>query len=82
MPTHDRDILEAALLGYEHQQKVIDRKIEDIKSKLGSPAKAMPESEKPTKGTRKRRKLSKEARQKMAEAQKRRWAAVKKQVGK
>jgi hypothetical protein len=34
---HDRDILEAALVGYEQQQKLIDAKIDEIKAMLGSP---------------------------------------------
>jgi hypothetical protein len=79
MTTDNRDILEAALMGYEHQRNVIAGKIADLRSRLGSPAKAMvaPE-EKSESGPRKKRKVSKEARKKMAEAQKRRWAAVKK----
>jgi hypothetical protein len=83
MTTHDRDILEAALMGYEHQRQAIDAKIADLKGWLGSPTKgAVVPQDKSVSGPRKKRKVSKEARQKMAEAQKRRWAMVKKQQGK
>jgi hypothetical protein len=80
MTIHDREILEAALLGYTLQQKVIDGKITEIKSRLNSSVTAVVLTEKPAKRPRRKHKFSKESRQKMAEAQKRRWAAAKKQA--
>jgi hypothetical protein len=49
---------------------------------LGLPAKPTPHAGKPAKLGHKKRAVSKEARQKMSVAQKRRWASVKKQKDK
>jgi hypothetical protein len=35
MPTYDKDILEAALIGYEQQTKGIDAKIKQLREHLG-----------------------------------------------
>ena len=70
------DFLRAALTGYEQKQAEIEAEIAAIRQQLGvrrpgRPA-ATPSAAAPVK---KKRKLSTEARQRMADAQKRRWAA-------
>jgi hypothetical protein len=78
MTPSDRDILEAALMGYERQRKSVEGKIEEIRALLGSPAKRKRGRPKSVEAApRKKSKFSGETRQKMAEAQKRRWAAAK-----
>jgi hypothetical protein len=78
MPTKlDNDILAAAIEGFEDQKKRIDEQIAEIRqlmtgSRAAPAAKAEP--------GRKRRKVSAAGRKRMAEAQRKRWAA-KKQSG-
>src|ERR1035438_7578113 len=76
-PTLTRDILLAALAGFQIDKQRIDAKIAEVQSMLGagSPATAPPVSEvAPKEG---RRKRSAAVRKRMAEAQKARWAAIK-----
>ena len=72
----DNEILAAAIEGFEAQKKRIDAQIAEIRQKLtgGTEPAAKPEA-----GT-KRRKVSAAGRKRMAEAQRKRWAA-KKQSG-
>ena len=81
MPTHDRSILEAALVGFQHKLAEVEKAMRELKRKLGDktgvPA-LLPSLAAVPKKRRKRRKVSAESRKKMAEAQKRRWAKVKK----
>ena len=71
--TH-KDILEAALIGYQHQLELLNAKIADIKKRLGvngagrSAATASPA---------KKHQISPEGRARIAAAQKKRWAAAK-----
>jgi len=69
----NRNVIEAAIVGFEHQKTQIDNQIAELRSMLTGPAApaAMPEA------TRKRKKFSAASRRKMAEAQKKRWAAIK-----
>lgn len=76
----DKEILAAALIGFEAQRAKVDEKIRDLRATLGlqSPGRpkkisgpAIPTS--PRKRT--KRELSPEAREKMAAAQRKRWAA-------
>jgi hypothetical protein len=69
----DRTILEAALRGFEHTVGEVTQKIAEIKRMLGGGAGAQ------TKGT--RRTMSASARARIAAAQRKRWAAQKKQQG-
>lgn len=66
--TPDHELLEAALVGYQHQREQIDEKIAEIKRQLagtaGSAAGSGPN----------KRVFSAAARKRMAEAQKKRWA--------
>lgn len=78
MPTKfDNDILEAAIEGFEAQKKRLDAQIAEIRQRLtgGAEPAAMPEA------GGKRRKISAAGRKRMAEAQRKRWAAAKKQSG-
>ncbi len=86
-PNHE--ILEAALQGLEAQKSKLDDQISQVRSMLGRragrPAKvaeSSSEGESPmpaaVKGTRKKRVLSSEARKRIAVAQKKRWAAFRK----
>jgi hypothetical protein len=82
MPTTlDKEILAAAIEGFEAQKTRLDARIAEIREKLGSdgeePAAA---SAAPVAG-RKRRKMSPAARKRIADAQKKRWAAVRKESG-
>jgi hypothetical protein len=86
--TKDRDILEAAILGYQAQIGQIEGKIAGIKSQLADAAPS------PSPGTAKgggglpgpfnkaRNKLSAKARKAIGLAQKKRWAEWKKKQGK
>jgi hypothetical protein len=71
MTTNDHALLEAALIGYQHQAEQLAAKIADIQRQLGgkSPA-AAPKAA----GTGKRRAMSAAARKRIAAAQKKRWA--------
>jgi hypothetical protein len=58
MTIHDTAILEAALIGYEQQQKAIEAKIEEIRALLGAPAKPKRGRPMSVPGPRKKRKVS------------------------
>ncbi len=77
MTTHDKDILEAALIGYAQQLALIDAKIAELRSRLGAQEPSEDRtSEGSSKPRKRRKKFSAETRRKMAEAQQRRWAAA------
>jgi hypothetical protein len=76
---NDRALLEAALEGLELQKRRIDEQIREVRARLGgnrrSAAGAAGEAS-PKRGRRGgRRTLSAEARKRIAEAQRKRWAA-------
>jgi hypothetical protein len=74
MPTKlDNDILAAAIEGFEDQKKRIDAQIAEIRQLLAGGA--TEPTAKPESG--KRRKVSAAGRKRMAEAQRKRWAAKK-----
>ncbi len=77
-PKMSAEIIKAAILGFEEQRRHIDAKIVELRSMLvGSVVvTAAAATTGPTPG-RKRRKLSAAARKRIAEAQRKRWAAVK-----
>src|SRR5258708_1093261 len=91
MPTHtgvlSSDVLNAALEGLEAQKKTLEQHIQQVRSMLGlgtgrrgRPPKsaASPSATPPSTATgAKRRKRSPEVRARMAEAQRKRWAAIK-----
>ena len=76
--TPDTTTLRMALIGYEIEKNKIEEKIKEVQASLG-------QSETPSGAgqvVRKRRKLSAAARRKIALAQKRRWAELKKNAAK
>jgi hypothetical protein len=78
MPTKlDNEILAAAIEGFEAQKKHIDTQIAEIRQKLGGGS-AEPAAT-PGPG-RKRRKMSAAGRKRIAEAQRKRWAASRKET--
>jgi hypothetical protein len=72
MPTLTREIIEAAIAGFESQKQRIDAQISELRAMLKGA-----DSTTETKGGRRKRKLSPEALQRMREGQQRRWARVK-----
>lgn len=77
-----REILEAALQGLEAQRDRLDEQIAQVRSMMGSSnsrsAKASSEQPAATRSGRKKRVLTPEARKRIAAAQKKRWAAFRK----
>jgi hypothetical protein len=74
----DSSLLEAALMGYQHQHALVTAKIADIKRRLGvrSPRNVAATS---MSGARpKKHRISAEGRARIAAAQRKRWAAAKK----
>ena len=73
----NRNIIEAAIVGFEHQKTEMDRQISELRAMLTGPAEtaATPEAT-PSK----RKKRSAAVRRKMALAQKARWAKIKGEV--
>ena len=72
MSTNDHALLEAALVGYQHQAAQLAEKIAEIRRQLGgkSPSAAPKAATAPAK----RRAMSAAARKRIAAAQKKRWA--------
>jgi len=70
MKTTDQALLEAALIGYQHQREQIDAKIAEIRQELGGTSKVAAKSAAPGK----KRQMSAAARKRIAAAQKKRWA--------
>lgn len=78
-----REILEAALQGLEAQRDRLDEQIAQVRSMMtgsGNSRSAKANSDEPaaTRGARKKRVLTAEARKRIAAAQKKRWAAFRK----
>jgi len=81
MPTHKltEEILNAAIEGFESQKKKIDAQIAELRQLLsGAPSEAP--AAPPVVKT--RRKMSAAARKRIADAQRKRWAAIKPQAEK
>ena len=68
--THDRSILEAALVGYQERMKEIEQKIEELRRQLGR-------RDTTTRAGKSERGISEEGRARIAEAQRKRWAKIK-----
>ena len=73
----DSSILEAALIGYQHQRDEIDVKMAEIRRRIGGQAPQASASAGPVKAPRKRV-LNAAARKRMGAAQRKRWAEFKK----
>jgi hypothetical protein len=72
MKTNDQALLEAALIGYQHQLDQIEAKMAELRQQLGG--KPAPAAPKAAAATGKRRHMSAAARKRIAAAQKKRWA--------
>ena len=72
MTTNDHTLLEAALIGYQHQASQIAEKIADIRRQLGGKPTAAAPKAAAVPG--KKRSMSAAARKRIAAAQKKRWA--------
>jgi len=79
MPKPDLSLLEAALVGYRQRRAEIAAKIAELEQRLGSDASGSL-SEAPAR--RKKRRISAAGRRRIAEAQRKRWAAVRKKGAK
>jgi hypothetical protein len=77
--SYDSDLLQAALRGYEHQKKQVEAQIADIRRRLGGRRVAATVLEVYQAPPRRRQehRISPEGRQRIAEAQRRRWAQAK-----
>jgi hypothetical protein len=76
----DQEILQAALIGFQHSLASVDEKIKELRRQLGvrgSSNGSVPAAVAASDGS-PRRKLSAAARRRIAAAQKKRWAAYRK----
>jgi hypothetical protein len=73
----DNSLLEAALLGYQAEQKRIQAAISDLQKRIGGKS-ATPKPASPP-AARKKHRISAEGRARIAAAQRKRWAASKKE---
>ena len=78
MAQHDQSLLEAALMGYEEQRRRIEAAIADLRGRIGGSKQPVKDSAPQDKPARKKRHISAEGRRRIAEAQRKRWAAQKK----
>lgn len=78
---NDPGILQAALLGYQQQLEEINAKIADLRRRLGSRGGTTPAAGVAPRAPQKKHRISPEGRARIAAAQRRRWAAAKKQAG-
>jgi hypothetical protein len=78
--SHDQNMLAMALVGYEVEKKKIEERIKEIRARLGGKPAAKAGAPEPGEAP-KRRKLSKAARNRIAAAQKKRWAEHRKASG-
>ena len=76
----DTGILQAALLGYQQQLEEINAKIADLRRRLGGRSAPAAPSAAP-RAPQKKHRISPEGRARIAAAQRRRWAAAKKNAG-
>jgi cell division septum initiation protein DivIVA len=74
------DLISAAIEGFEAQKRRLDEQIRELRAMLPqNGASAGPAT--PTRGPRKRRRMSADARRRIAEAQRKRWAAIRNEGG-
>jgi hypothetical protein len=78
----DADFLRAALLGYQQQRAEIESRMAELRRQLGQPSAAVDSTNMSDNGTgqmEKRRALSAAARKRIGDAQRMRWAALRKE---
>ncbi len=78
--TADQGLLEAALEGLELQRQRIEEQIRQVRDRLGQGGSRGAAKKAAATRTRPRRKLSEQARKRIAAAQKKRWAAFRKKA--
>lgn len=83
LPMQDTELLEAALIGFQHMRDEVEQKIASLRSQIGGqtatrPIAAVSASGTPATG---KRTMSAAARRRIALAQKKRWAAYKAEHG-
>jgi hypothetical protein len=77
-PKQDTELLEAALIGFQHRRDQVEQKIAELRSQIGGqPASAAASGV----AAPKKRTMSAAARRRIALAQKKRWAAYKAEHG-
>jgi hypothetical protein len=83
MPQYDHSLLEAALIGYQAAAAKLDKAIAEIRQQLGTGAAHAPLASSSTTSSapRKKHRISAAGRRRIAEAQRKRWAAAKKAKG-
>lgn len=75
MTTQDQTLLEAALIGFQHQADQLAEKIADVQRQLGGrTTSATPKAAAAAAAPSKKRSMSTAARKRIAAAQKKRWA--------
>jgi len=72
------DLISAAIEGFEAQKRRLDEQIQELRAMLPHNGASTGVT---TRGPRKRRSMSAEARRRIAEAQRKRWAALRNQSG-
>ena len=80
LPKQDIELLEAALVGFMHQRDEVERKITELRSRIGETSANHPAGVNAG-SSEHRRTLSPAARRRIALAQKKRWAAYKAKNG-
>ena len=80
LPKQDTELLEAALIGFQHQRDEVVRKIADLRSRIGGNS-GSGSTGSATGSAAAGRTLSPAARRRIALAQKKRWAAYKAENG-
>jgi len=78
MAQYEQSLLEAALIGYEQQRRNIETAIADLRARIGGSQPSAKQAAQTEKPARKKRHISAEGRRRIAEAQRKRWAAQKK----
>jgi hypothetical protein len=71
------DLISAAIEGFEAQKRRLDEQIQELRAMLPRNGVSRTASSEPARGPRKRRRMSADARRRIAEAQRKRWAAIK-----
>jgi hypothetical protein len=83
LPKQDTELLEAALIGFQHKRDQLEQKIADLRSQIGgnSASGPAPAAATPGASATKKRTMSASARKRIALAQRKRWAAYKAEHG-
>jgi cell division septum initiation protein DivIVA len=77
-PKQDTELLEAALIGFQHKRDQVEQKIAELRSQIGgAPASGPASAASAAASAPKKRTMSASARRRIALAQKKRWAAYK-----